>query len=131
MFDFNLHSQLSEHQVSHGAITTWAQQGAVVGELTTHSLEFVLLNKPTGIIVQDPENLLHLLGAFFGESTNLEKLLRAEGVWCWSSQGQHKTNFMNNDQAATDLLLFSVWSFTTELELKEMTNVWQVLLSVM
>jgi len=54
-----------------------------VSYLAAHSLELFLLNKTTAIVVQDPENLLHILRALLGEATHLEKLFWAEGVRSW------------------------------------------------
>lgn len=64
-----------------GSFTSWAQHVNARRELAAHSLELFLLNKTAGIVVQDPENLLHVLGALLGEATQLEELLGAEGVW--------------------------------------------------
>lgn len=57
------------------------QKQVLVSGLVADSLELFLLNKPTVIVVQHGENLLHVLGALLDKATNLEKLLGAEGVW--------------------------------------------------
>lgn len=50
--------------------------------LAAHSLELFLLDITAAIVVQDGENLLHVLGGLLGKATHLEELLGAEAIWC-------------------------------------------------
>lgn len=47
------------------------------------SLQLILLNEATVVLVNDGEGLLHIIGALAGQAACLEELLVVEGVGSW------------------------------------------------